>query len=317
MGIWEFIFEKLLDSQKVILLVVVESIGSSPGRQGFKMAIAEDGHFNGTIGGGMMEHKLVELAKNLLTKGRFKAFLKHQVHQSEADKDKSGMICSGSQTIAFYFLDLSNRSLIQKIVDQPESFVKYTNQGVETVSKDLPCHYTKNESSDTWTFIEPVCLIDKVFILGGGHVGLALCEVLSKLDFEIHLLDHRDGLNTLEMNGFAHSKKVIDFQECQKYIEEGENSYVVIVSFGYRTDKIIIKSLLGRQYRYIGMMGSKKKTEVLFADLIGEGYSRSEIDKVFAPIGVDIKSETTYEIAISIAAQLIKVKNSQKVRNSF
>jgi len=317
MGNWEFIYEKLLDSQKVILLVVVESIGSSPGRQGFKMAIAEDVHFNGTIGGGMMEHKLVELAKNLLTKSRFKAFIKHQDHQSETDKDKSGMICSGSQTIAFYFLDTSNRSLIQKIKDQPESCVKYTEKGMEIVSKETRCQYLKNESSDTWTFIEPVCLIDKVFILGGGHVGLALCEVLSKLDFEIHLLDHRDGLNTLEMNGFAHSKKVIDFQECQKYIEEGENSYVVIVSFGYRTDKIILKSLLGRQYRYIGMMGSKKKTEVLFADLIGEGYSRSEIDKVFAPIGVDIKSETTYEIAISIAAQLIKVKNSQKVRNSF
>lgn len=84
---------------------------------------------------------------------------------------------------------------------------------------------------------------------------------------------------------------------------------MVIVSFGYRTDKIILKSLLGSQYRYVGMMGSKKKIEVLFADLIREGYPDSELDKIFAPIGMDIKSETTHEIAISVAAQLIEIKN--------
>ena len=65
------------------------------------------------------------------------------------------------------------------------------------------------------------------------------------------------------------------------------------------------------------MMGSKKKTEVLMAELRDEGHSDAVLEKVFAPIGIDIKSETTYEIAISIAAQLIKVKNSPKVRNGF
>ncbi|MBK7805732.1 MAG: XdhC family protein [Saprospiraceae bacterium] len=307
---------ELVQAESIVLMVVIRSEGSSPGRMGFLMAVSLHKTI-GTIGGGIMEHKLVELSKVLLQKGPFQPFIKHQIHQSSSGKNKSGMICSGNQTVGLYYLDKSYISVIEKILSQKVSHIQYTENKINIISnKDIVLN-SVIENDQKWTLMQPIGSQNKVYIVGGGHVSLALSEVLSKLDFEIHLLDHRDGLNTFEMNKFAYSKKIIDLNECQKYIHAGENIFVVIVSFGYRTDKVILKSLLSSQYRYIGMMGSKKKTEVLMAELRDEGHSDAVLEKVFAPIGIDIKSETTYEIAISIAAQLIKVKNSPKVRNGF
>ena len=81
------------------------------------------------------------------------------------------------------------------------------------------------------------------------------------------------------------------------------------MSFGYRTDDIIIRRLLDKNFKYIGMLGSAAKIATLFKNLEADGLDKARISKVHAPIGIDIKSETTYEIAISVAAQLIKVKN--------
>jgi len=307
---------ELIQSEKLILMVVIRSEGSSPGRMGFLMAVSLY-NIMGTIGGGIMEHKLVELSKVLLQKGTFQPFIKQQIHQSTSGKNKSGMICSGNQTVGLYYLDKSYIPVIEKIRSQKESYIRYTENGIDVISNKEIALNSVVENGHKWTLMQPIGSQHKVFIVGGGHVSLALSEVLSKLDFEIHLLDHREGLNTFEMNKFAYSKKIIDLNECQKYIPAGENTYVVIVSFGYRTDKAILKSLLGSQYRYIGMMGSKKKTEVLMTELRDEGHSDAELDKVFAPVGINIKSETTFEIAISIAAQMIKVKNTPKGRNDF
>ena len=103
-----------------------------------------------------------------------------------------------------------------------------------------------------------------------------------------------------------------DFEEIGNYIPEGANSYVVIMSFGYRTDDIIIRQLINKDFLYIGMLGSKEKIATLFQNMITDGFDKDRIARVYAPIGIDIKSETTQEIAISVAAQLIRVKNQNR-----
>jgi xanthine dehydrogenase accessory factor len=145
-------------------------------------------------------------------------------------------------------------------------------------------------------------------------VGLALCRVLSTLDFEIILYDDRSDLNTMQANEYAHIKKIVNYHEIDSYIPEGEYEMVVIASFGYRTDKVIVKGLLGKRFGYIGMLGSKAKLKTLWAELEAEGYSREGVDKVSAPIGVDIRCETAEEIAVSIAGELIDVKNRGEIR---
>lgn len=290
----------LQEEKRLILMVVIANEGSSPGRKGFKMVVSKTQMF-GTIGGGIMEHKLVEYAESLLVKPNFKPFIKHQIHDKSAAKDQSGMICSGQQTIAFYDIDSSYFSLTDEILSDEIITIHYSNQGIKTVRPE----------NNKWLYTETNGLIQKAYIIGGGHVGLALSEVVSKLDFEIHLLDHRENLNTMTANYFVHFKEVVEFESIENHIPDGDNIYVIIMSFGYRTDDIIIRRLINRNFRFIGMLGSKAKIATLFENLEIDGFDKAQIDKIQAPIGIDIKSETAFEIAISVAAQLIKVKNQQ------
>lgn len=281
-------------------MIVIANEGSSPGRKDFKMAVAKNGMF-GTIGGGIMEHKLVEYAQSLINKPSFEPFIKHQIHDKSALKDQSGMICSGQQTIAFYDIKADFLPLINQILTEENFQITYNNHGINILSEN-----------PEWSFTETNSLPQKVYIIGGGHVGLALSEVLSRMDFEIHILDHRENLNTMEANYFVTTKQIIDFEEIGNYIPEGNDVYVVIMSFGYRTDDIIIRRLINKNFKYIGMLGSKEKIATLFQNMIVDGFDKDTIAKVYAPIGIDIKSETTQEIAISVAAQLIRVKNQNR-----
>ena len=211
------------------------------------------------------------------------------------------MICSGQQTIAFYDIMADFLPLVEKILTEKDFAITYNNFGINTIAENTE-----------WTFTETNSLAQKVYIIGGGHVGLALSEVLSRMDFEIHILDHRENLNTMMANNFVTRKQTVEFEEIEKYIPEGENSYVVIMSFGYRTDDVIIRQLINKDFLYIGMLGSKEKIATLFQNMISDGFDKDRIAKVYAPIGIDIKSETTQEIAISVAAQLIRVKNQNR-----
>src|SRR5690349_20881014 len=98
--LWKFILEKLEHRQQVMLMCVVESTGSSPGRKGFKMAVAPD-EMCGSIGGGIMEHKFVEMARNRLLLND-DPLLKKQFHRKSEAQNQSGMICSGEQTVLMY-----------------------------------------------------------------------------------------------------------------------------------------------------------------------------------------------------------------------
>lgn len=300
--------QTLLSDTAAVIMVVISSTGSSPGRQGFLMMVTKEFMF-GTIGGGMMEHKLVELSKDLLSSGRFEPFIRKQVHMSEAAKDKSGMICSGEQVIAFYYLDKSDISTIEEIVNETDACIRYTEKGFSSTNELAAFPEVQITDESRWTFLQSKKHEANVYIFGGGHVGLALCEVLSLLDFEIHLFDNRPGLNTMETNHYANSKQVIRYEESSRYVPEGHNNYVVIMSFGYRTDETILKSLYGRQFKYIGMMGSDEKIRKMKESLMKEGYAQEYFESIHAPIGLDIKSETAHEIAVSIAAQLISAKN--------
>lgn len=281
-------------------MVVIANEGSSPGRKGFKMAVAKNEMF-GTIGGGIMEHKLVEYAQSLLDKPAFTPFIKHQIHDKSVPKDQSGMICSGQQTIAFFNVTSDYLPLINQILTEENFQITYNNLGI-----NIPL-----ENSE-WSFTETNSLPQKVYIIGGGHVGLALSEVLSRMDFEIHIFDHRKNLNTMMQNHFAHSKQIVKLEQIDNYIPEEDDVYVVIMSFGYRTDDVIIRRLVNKRFKYIGMLGSKEKIATLFQGMIADGFDKDQIARVYAPIGIDIKSETTQEIAISVAAQLIRAKNQNR-----
>src|SRR5262245_35842603 len=116
LNLWQFIAKRLGRKEKVMLLVVAESSGSSPGRQGFKMAVGADGQLCGSIGGGIMEVKLAELAKARLKKEEPEAIVKRQIHRASAPLDRSGMICSGEQTVLFFSLGSEHLKAVRMLV---------------------------------------------------------------------------------------------------------------------------------------------------------------------------------------------------------
>ncbi len=314
MNIWSFIIEGIKHHKKMVLLYVLDSRGSSPGRRGFVMAVDEDGIFQGTIGGGIMEHKLLEWAKDLLAKGEDGIILKKQFHDKSYQKDQSGMICSGEQTVALVPLNENNLEQIlfleQQIKDNLPFCIQLNSSRFNiSENKELssPVFHFKNEKE--WKFEEVINEKPLVHVFGGGHVGLALSQVLSLLEFHVIIYDDRNNLNTMDSNIFAHQKKIISYKNILEQIEIQENDYVVLVTFSYRSDKLLLEQLYDKKYNYIGMMGSEGKIKNLWEELENQGISKEEIAHVHAPIGMPIYSKTTHEIAVSIAGEIIKIKN--------
>ena len=198
MNVWEFIHEKLFDDIKVMLLYVIDSEGSSPGRQGFKMAVAADGTFCGTIGGGIMEHKFVEKAKSLLPQKKSKVLLQKQYHTKDQHINQSGMICSGSQVNVIIPLSLMDKKSILNIYAANGKTIQLSPSGIMLVPEEATG--LQYHSDDDWVYTEAVSRAPVINIIGGGHVSLALSELMLFLGFYIKVYDDRPGVNTILQN---------------------------------------------------------------------------------------------------------------------
>jgi xanthine dehydrogenase accessory factor len=314
---WQFIYNSLQQHVGVILLYVLESKGSSPGRQGFFMAVNEHGEISGSIGGGIMEHKFAEMAKAKLQQSATVHSLYLQVHDKLAAANHSGMICSGEQTIFIYSLQQKDSTHISAMIESLQQYQNGTLQlsaeGIIFSSNIPEDNFYFNKKSETeFLYREKTGCHNQLHIIGGGHCSLALSQLMSRMDFYVHVYDERSGLNTTAENNFAHNITLVPgYENMQAYIPPGNNQYVVIMTVGYRTDAVALKSLLQNEFAYLGMLGSKNKMAKLFDDLWNEVIDKAMLDRIHAPIGIPIKSQTTEEIAVSIAAEIIKVKNER------
>lgn len=302
MNIWTFIQSTLKDGQNVALLYVLDNAGSSPGREGFMMAVANDGTFVGTIGGGIMEVKLLELAKNKLKKQDKKILIKQQFHDKKHAMNQSGLICSGEQTVAIIPLSTNDLMWVEKIIKAKGQELKI---GLLEASIEL---FDKSKSA-VYQGVISLNSPKRVHILGGGHVGLALSQVLSLLDYYVIIYDDRADLNTLKQNHFADEIHIINYKKADKLIDIKKADSLIFVTFSYRSDKLLLKQFYKNRCLYMGMMGSDAKIKTLYEELEKEGISKAELAHIFAPIGLPIFSKTTMEIAVSIAGQMILEHN--------
>jgi len=316
---WQLIQKSFQQNIEVLLLYVLESKGSSPGRQGFMMAVNASDEMNGSLGGGIMEHKFIELAKSKLKQSAGEISVHHQLHDKQAAKNQSGMICSGEQTIFLYTVQANDEdainSLIQSLQQDKNGTLQLSPTGV-SFSETIPgADYNFKIRSETdFKYIEKTGYKNVLYIVGGGHCALAFSKLMRGMDFYIHLFDDRAGLHTIEQNHFVHQKNVVDdFGGLADLVPQGKNIYVVIMTVGYRTDELALKAFLGKDLKYLGILGSKAKMEKLFTGLKAEGVPAELLDRIHAPIGLAIKSQTPEEIAVSIAAEIIQVKNKENV----
>jgi xanthine dehydrogenase accessory factor len=132
---------------------------------------------------------------------------------------------------------------------------------------------------------------------------------MSYLGFYIKLYDNRPGLNTIDDNTFVNEKIIVDYNKIGEIINGNPDEYVAIMTFGYRDDKIVFSKLMDKEFFYIGMIGSEAKIKTLFTEFQEEGIDPERWKHVFIPIGLNIFSKTAKEIAVSIAAEIIREKN--------
>ena len=216
-GGWKFIADKLAAAQAVTLLYVLDSEGSSPGRSGFKMAVAADGTICGTIGGGIMEHKLVEKAKAMLQNNEMEVLLMRQYHDKQHTTDQSGMICLGNQLNAFIPITQADAKIIETILEEGPYTIQLSPKGL-SIHESTPAdknHNLQFKSNEDWLYNEKINQRPVIHIIGGGHVSLALSELMCFLGFYSKVYDDRPELNTILQNFFANEKIIVPGYESQ------------------------------------------------------------------------------------------------------
>jgi xanthine dehydrogenase accessory factor len=159
-------------------------------------------------------------------------------------------------------------------------------------------------------FIEPIRHVAKLICFGAGHIGQALCPLAFDLGFEVSIVDHRKDF--LQNDAFA--KVSHRYDDATNFsianMAFSRETYVVIATHDHDLDQKIAESILGQTFKYAAMVGSVRKALMMKKRLLAKGYEESHIAKICCPAGLDIRANTPQEIAISIASQMIMVKNA-------
>ncbi len=162
-------------------------------------------------------------------------------------------------------------------------------------------------------FLEVLMPPDRLLIVGGGHCGRALARMASLLDFSITVVDDRAEYARPEDFPFPNVESVLQLPpDFAGLPTPDERSYVVLISKGFVTDEAALRRVLDTPAAYIGMIGSKRKREVVYTNLRADGVPEEKLARVHAPIGLEIGAETPEEIAISILAQIIQVRSQKR-----
>jgi xanthine dehydrogenase accessory factor len=157
-------------------------------------------------------------------------------------------------------------------------------------------------------FIEPVLPPASLYVFGAGHVSVSLYKAARSAGFDVTVIDDRQSYANRDR--FPEAKEVIaaDFETAMARMAPGESAYIVIVTRGHRDDMRVLRWAVRTPAKYVGMIGSKRKTIRIFEELVGEGIPENLFERVHAPIGLDIGAITPEEIAIAITAELIAVR---------
>lgn len=344
----KYSFPKLIEilaaGKGLALATIVETEGSTPQVPGASAIFSRAGLEAGTVGGGLLEARVESIAKEALRDGKARLVS----FRLDADpSDMEGAICGGSARVLIDPGVGGERAVFKMALDgfrkrRPGYLVARIRLAEEDIvdvervwlpedafwNKDMDVlTYVSLESFDlglaNWpclvkdegrlTFIEPAMPLPRLIIAGAGHVGRAVARLGSLLDFSVTVIDDRPEFANAENVPEADEIIVGDIGETVRKIEDSPENYFVIVTRGHQKDGETLRAAIGRPAAYIGMIGSRRKIEIMHCEFLESGRATAEEwDKVHAPIGVEIGSKTVEEIAVSIAAELVLVRSKRK-----
>ena len=158
-------------------------------------------------------------------------------------------------------------------------------------------------------FVEKYQKNPHLVILGGGHVACPVAHIGKMLGFHVTVMDDREEFVTEKRFPDADVRIHDSFEHFSERILPYENAYYVVITRGHRGDALCARQILKRPYTYFGMIGSHTKVQLTREALQTEGFTKEQLDTIYAPIGLPIGGEMPEEIAVSIMAQILQVKN--------
>lgn len=161
-------------------------------------------------------------------------------------------------------------------------------------------------------FVEVLEKNPHLVILGAGHVSCPVAHMAKMLGFHVTVMDDREEFLTKERFPEADARILGGFHELGEKIPVYENAYYVVVTRGHQGDALCARQILRRPYTYFGMIGSRTKVKLTREMLLSEGFEEKQLDSIHAPIGLPIGGETPEEIAVSIMAEIVQIKNRFK-----
>lgn len=162
---------------------------------------------------------------------------------------------------------------------------------------------------DTGIFVEIVHSFPEIVICGGGHISMPLIQMGKMLGFYITVIEDRPKFARNAEEAGADKVVCDNFKSALEKIEGGQDKYFIIVTRGHRFDQLCLEQILYKSNAYIGMIGSRSRVKKVKEDVLLKGVSKEKMDKIYSPIGLSIHAETPEEIAVSIMAEIIQVKN--------
>ena len=337
--LYKEILKLLVQGEKAVLATVIQQSGSAPRKGGAQMLIRGDGSFLGSIGGGRLEADVLSGARSIMRGGKGHVL---DFHLTGTEVAETEMICGGDVEVFLEPLFPEHADLYAQLLDlltggEEAVMVTVIREGPiqeEMIQKGLISatgesfgplaldHKALQSAQEVINekrvrlisyqggrlYLEPVFSEPTLYVFGAGHISRYIAPVASLVGFQVIVVDDRAEYARRDHFPQAHEIWVEEFERIGAKIEPDEQTYIVIVTRGHMHDYTVLKQVLPMTCRYIGMIGSRRKRDLIYKQLIQDGYTQEELDRVHAPIGLAINAETPEEIAVCIVAELIQVR---------
>ncbi len=331
MNIFQIIRKHLESGSRGVLATVISRSGSAPRDVGAKMYIDETGRSFGTVGGGLLERYVQEEAAGKMNEDGASIFHMRMDSKTVAEH---GMLCGGNVDVLLEPVRPSHGPLYARLAELEQKGAKgvvVTGLATEVFTKTLVEEgltvtgdpIDEHSAADYLRFlgerrpvivgegrlvVEPLFDRTRLYVFGAGHVSQFIARIADMVDFNVVVIDDRQEYANSERFPDAGQIIVRDFIEAFDSLTFTGNEFVVIVTRGHSHDADVLRTALSRNARYVGMIGSRRKVQMIFDLMRQSGYSDEAISRVYAPIGLSIHAETPQEIAVSIVGQLVQVR---------
>jgi len=344
----------LLDRQeKAALSTIISSKGSLPMSEKTKMLVTPEGKIIGTVGGGCLEADVWTEARRVMEEGKssIQQFILTEKYAGESGLNCGGVVeilteplPEGGQELFRTLLklkDTGHRGALATILTPharyPEGQRKFVvcddgstvgslgDAGLEDLvqrrgqeilqgEKFAIETYRAEDGAELQIFLEPILPTPTVYVFGGGHVSFFLVRAAKLAGFKVKVIDDRPAFANAERFPEADATIVMEFDDIRGSFDFGQDDYVVLVTRGHQHDQRILEQIYDSQARYLGMIGSKTKISKMWKRLEAQGVTQDYLDRVHAPIGLNIGADSPEEICISIMAEIIRERRLGKVQ---